>query len=270
MRGPGGQRRYTSADVERLALLHAATRAGRNISEVARLSPEALARLVEEDSVAREARAARTSDHLAPDRMVDLALDLTRALDSSALEAHLRRAAALLGTVAFLARIAVPTLRRVGDEWHAGRLTPAQEHLASSVLQEIILQAMRGFSPRENAPRVVIATPAGERHAIGAALVGAAAAAEGWNVVYLGTDLPAADIADAAMTTAAQVVAVSVVFIDDRNRVAAELRALRSRLPAGVQLIAGGSGAAQLAPELMRAGIRVGTSFTDLSAGVEQ
>ena len=56
-RGPGGQRLYSDADIERLSLLHAATRAGRSISRVASLADEALAELVEEDLAARERRA---------------------------------------------------------------------------------------------------------------------------------------------------------------------------------------------------------------------
>src|SRR5437868_1909438 len=53
-RASGGQRLYTDADVERLALLSAATRAGRSIAQVATLETSALAALVDEDIAARE------------------------------------------------------------------------------------------------------------------------------------------------------------------------------------------------------------------------
>ena len=96
-----------------------------------------------------------------------------------------------MGVTAFLESVAAPLLRRVGDEWHAGRLTPAQEHLVSSVLHDIAVETMRALTQQVGVPRVLVATPAGERHVIGAALVGAAAAVEGWNVLYLGADLPA-------------------------------------------------------------------------------
>ena len=52
-RGPGGQRLYSDADIERLTLLHDATRAGRGISRVANLADDALAALVDEDVAAR-------------------------------------------------------------------------------------------------------------------------------------------------------------------------------------------------------------------------
>ncbi|NIP80239.1 MAG: transcriptional regulator, partial [Gemmatimonadetes bacterium] len=45
---------------------------------------------------------------------------------------------------------------------------------------------------------MLVATPAGDRHEIGALLVAAAALGTGWDVVYLGADLPASEIAVAA------------------------------------------------------------------------
>ncbi len=58
--------------------------------------------------------------------------------------------------------------------------------------QRFITETMRSLAHRNGAARVLVATPAGDRHAIGAALVGAAAALEQWNVIYLGTDMPGA------------------------------------------------------------------------------
>jgi DNA-binding transcriptional MerR regulator/methylmalonyl-CoA mutase cobalamin-binding subunit len=262
-RGAGGHRLYSDQDIERLSLLHAATSAGRNISQVADLPTEAIALLVEQDV---EAGRRREPSPAAPDAgaIVETALERTRELDATQLDEALRRAAALLGLSAFIESVAVPVLRRVGDDWHAGRLTPAQEHLASSVLHDIIADTMRAFAHRNGAPRIVVATPAGERHVIGAALVGAAAAVQGWNVIYLGADLPASDIATAARLADARVVAVSIVYVDDRERLLDELRVLRARLPHAIPLVAGGAGARQLGAELGASGIRVVAALSDL------
>lgn len=280
-RGPGGQRVYDDADIERLRLLHAATRAGRRIGGIASLPTGELARLVAEDTAAIEARQ-RSAVEL-PDipSLVDEALALTRSLDARGLDAMLRRAAARLGMSAFMESVAAPVLRIVGDAWHAGRLGVAHEHVASSVLHDIIMDAMRSLSAdgmrpsvdarrvragREGAERIVVATPAGERHAIGAALVGATAAVEGWNVIYLGADLPAAEIADAARADGVSLVAVSVVYVEDRARVLEEMRALRASMPAEVPLLAGGAGAALLRAELTEIGVEVAESLADLRA----
>lgn len=265
-RGPGGQRLYTDADVQRLALLNAATRAGRGIGQVAALPTGALATLVDEDIAARERRNPPAIAMPDSEDLIGDALALARTLDAAPLNEALRRAATRLGMSAFLESVAAPLLRRVGDEWHAGRLNPAQEHLVSSVLHHIITETMRAFVPQNGAPRVLVATPAGDRHVIGAALVGAAAAVEGWNVIYLGADLPAAEIADAAHAAAVRVVAVSVVYVEQRDRVVGELRALRAKLPPKVALIAGGGGAVALESELTALGVVVAPSVPGLIA----
>ena len=263
-RGPNGQRFYTDADVDRLRILHAATTAGRSIGQVAKLSDKALNTMVEGDLAARATLVSAAADSTDAAPFIDAALVFTQSLEAARLNDHLRRASAALGVPDFLARVAVPLLRRVGDEWHAGRLTTAQEHLASSVLHDIFVERMRAYSAHSDSPRVLIATPAGERHAIGAALVGAAAAVDGWTVIYLGADLPAREISTAAIASDVRAVALSVLYVDDRERIVRELRTLRSQLPAGIALFVGGSGALSLARELSGSGIRVTENVAEL------
>ena len=265
-RGPGGQRLYSDADIERLTLLHSATRAGRSISRVAGLSTADLAALVEEDIVARQRRPAAPVAVPEVRDVVGDAMALAQALDSASLDDKLRRSVATLGVSTFIESVAVPLLRRVGDEWHAGHFTLAQEHLVSSLLHDIVAESMRAFTNQNGAPRLLVATPAGERHAIGAALVGAAAAVEGWNVLYLGADLPATEIADAAVAARVRVVAVSIVYVEHREAMIEEMRALRSRLPSTIALIAGGGGASAIAADLASIGVRVESSVDGLLA----
>lgn len=263
-RSASGQRVYTDADLERLRLLHAATRAGRSIGQIARLSDKALATIVKQDDTARAERVSVTTQHIDEAGLLTVALSLAQSLHPSQLDDHLRRASVMLGLPEFLSRVAVPLLRRIGDEWHAGRFTPAQEHFASAVLYDIIVERMRAFAPPDDAPGILIATPAGERHAIGAALVGAGAAVEGCRVIYLGVDLPAQEIVAAAIASNVSVVALSVLYVEDRERILGELRAVRSRLPSGIPLFVGGSGALTLARELSAPGIRISGNVAEL------
>lgn len=266
VRSAGGQRYYSDADIERLTLLRAATAAGRSIGQVARLPTEAIAALVADDSAARSRRDPVAATRPDTTHTIESALALARSLDAQALDELLRRSVAAFGVSAFIETVAGPLLRRVGDEWHAGRLTPAPEHLVSSVLHDIVAGTMRSFPQRPGAQRVLVATPAGDRHAIGAALVGAAAAVEGWNVLYLGADLPAREIADAAGASGARVVALSLVYVDDKARVLGELRALRSMVPPAVWILAGGGGASALAAELAAIDVQVEGSIPGLVA----
>lgn len=265
-----GQRAYSDADVERLRLLRLATLAGRTISQVAGMTTEELARLVREDEAARQevSRRSERAAVVSTGEDVEHALQLARAVDAPALESFLRRAAAALGVPVFLDGVAAPLLRRMGEEWAAGRLTPAQEHVATAIIHRVLEGVIHFLVAPHNAPSLLLATPMGEQHMMGSVLAAAAAAAEGWRVTYLGPDLPAGEIVAAATALQARVVGVSIVHPGERARILAELRMLRSRLPASVPLVAGGAAAVDLAPELRGAGIHVAQDLAELRAAL--
>ena len=280
-RGPGGQRLYSDADVERLRLLEAAVQGGRRVGAVARLTTPELAVLVHDDRAAalRRGDAARAMADRAPAGgeadaagaartgaadVVRRAMAHVRAFDPRALDALLRRTLALGGAAALLDGVVAPLLRRIGEDWHARRLGIAEEHAASAVIEALVLELMRTVATPDAGPTVLVATLAGGRHVIAAAMAGAAAAAEGWNVLFLGGPLPAADIAAAAASGDARAVAVSMLFAEDPARLVEELTLVRERLPAHVLVVAGGGAVAPLAAELERRGIVVGETLDAL------
>src|SRR5512140_1095660 len=76
-RSPGGQRIYSDADIERLALLHRATRGGHGISHVASLSTaklEEIVRDIESSAVAAPTVFIPAGE---PDSLVDQAIAFT-------------------------------------------------------------------------------------------------------------------------------------------------------------------------------------------------
>lgn len=254
---------YSDADIARLRLLRDATSAGRSIGQVASLATAELAAMVQEDAVSRAAdRPLEERRELRS--LVEAIVVLAGEFDSQRLDATLRRAAARLGLPQFLSGVAVPTLRRIGEEWHAGRLSPAHEHLASSIFHDIVADTLRLATPDPAGPVVVVATPAGERHVNGALSIAALAAVSGWNVVYLGADLPAADIANAATTSDAALVALSLTQGVDRRRVLEELRRVREALPASVAVWVGGTGVAAAGRELALTGVEVVDAAADV------
>jgi DNA-binding transcriptional MerR regulator len=284
-RGEGGHRRYSDADVARLRLLEAVTRAGRLIGQVARLPTDVLARMADEDAAARlaahptpsvEPGDAGPAAHPVADDVVEQAIALTRTLNAPALDDVLRRAAARLGVPAFLDRVVTPLARHMDQAWRSGALTVAQERLAASTVHDLLVETMRALARGHETERLVLASPPGapgDRYAPGVAAVeaaaaGAAAAADGWGVVYLGPDLPADAVAAVVAATVARAVALHlpghVGGAGDTERVAGEVRALRARLPAAVPVLVGGAGAPALAASLTDPGIYVGAGWADL------
>ncbi len=138
--------------------------AGRQIGSVAELPSEELERLVREDEASRPPVPITPQR---PDRSeeVGAAVSLIRAMDGPGLDALLRRRLAALGVAAFLDELIAPLLRRVGDEWHVGRMTIAQEHLSSSVVRQVLMSIVA--TPMHVGPadtRVLIATTSGDQH----------------------------------------------------------------------------------------------------------
>jgi DNA-binding transcriptional MerR regulator/methylmalonyl-CoA mutase cobalamin-binding subunit len=235
-------RMYTESDVTRLRHLGALVDRGHAIGTIARLDDAQLTRLVESSDNRAPGRSAT-----APPARID---DITAALDSydlAAIEQALNRFAAVLAPRDLIFAVILPLLAEVGHRWQAGTLRPAQEHLVSAVVRSVLGGLLRVLTRTEALPRVVFAAPSGERHELGLLSAAVIAAAEGFGVVYLGPDLPAADIWHAASRADARVVIVSLTTPGAVTR--AELRALAQR-PAGVALWVGGPAAADALPSL--------------------
>jgi methylmalonyl-CoA mutase cobalamin-binding subunit len=111
------------------------------------------------------------------------------------------------------------------------------------------------YEPSAGAPTILVATPAGELHELGAMAAAAAAAEEGWRVVYLGPNLPAGDVAAATTQVAAELVALSVVYANGEVT-ASEIRETARALPSGTRLIIGGAAAGRVTTD--RLGSNVG------------
>jgi methanogenic corrinoid protein MtbC1 len=256
-RSDGGQRLYSDADIERLRLLSVATRMGRPIRLVAVLPTPDLARMVREDEQSRGVATSGGRAVAPAEEIIEPALALTIALDAPGLESLLRRALLAVGLNGFLESVAAPLLVRIGEGWQAGRLAPSHEHLATAIVHRVITGALQTVAAPSDAASLVVATPAGERHEMGALLVAATAAAEGWRVTYLGADLPAADIVDAAVRTNARMVALSVMFVADSSALIDEVRLIRGELPASIPVLVGGRGAGAIGSELSAVGIQL-------------
>lgn len=191
---------------------------------------------------------------IAPPTSVDEAYEYVRALDAEGLERSLWRALVTHGARPFLSRVAGQLMRRIGEGWEGGDITPAQEHLASEVIEQLLDRLVDRVRSLD-APKLIVSTLTGERHGLGARLASAAATFDGWSVVYLGTDLPVGEVAMAAGTLGADAVAISVVRRIEAVASAQALADLRRRLDPHVLLFVGGGGLAEIPQSLMPAGV---------------
>lgn len=238
-RGERG-RAYSDDDIARLKQLALLVERGHPIGTIASLSASELTRLID----GSDALSARQQEPLAADLT-----ELLRALDRydlRAIESALARHAAVLPTRELVFAVILPLLRQLGDRWEAGTLSPAQEHLVSAIVRTLLGGLLRSIGSSDHSPRVVFATPAGERHELCLLCAAVLAATAGYGVLYLGSDLPAADIAHAAKAGGAR----SVVLAATSGMVTrAEARHL-ARVLSDVDLWIGGPQATALAGEM--------------------
>ncbi|HEU4523411.1 MAG TPA: MerR family transcriptional regulator [Gemmatimonadales bacterium] len=257
-RSEGGQRLYSELDIERLLRLRRLTERGHAIGRLAALALSELARLEEETPAATapvETESVTTA--------ASAALEATRRLDAVELQAVLERAAMTLGVPVFLDYVVSPLLMQIGQRWSERSVSVAQEHMASGVIRRVLGWLLRLYEVRNGAPRVVVTTPPLHAHEFGALMAAACAAAEGWNVTYLGPDLPVTDLVGAVAMSGARAVALSAVYQPEGGDLLEALRETRARLPPGVALVVGGSGALQIRADAEAAGARVVGSLAE-------
>jgi MerR family transcriptional regulator, light-induced transcriptional regulator len=241
------RRLYSEEDISRLRMLGAAVHSGHRIGNIARLSDEQLRCLVPE--VLPAGTRAGGSGRPAGD-VVAAGLAAVRALDEAALEAVLDQSLLAFGGHGLLANLVAPLAQEVGTLWRDGVMTAAHEHFATAVVRTFLLKNFRPFGSKGDSPRLIAVTPAGQLHELGAVIVAVAANDVGWNAVYLGASLPAAEIAGAAIQHNARAVALSIVYPPDDPQLPVELAALRRHLPASTGIIAGGRAADSYAAAL--------------------
>jgi len=234
------RRLYSQRDIERLNLLRDVTQAGHSIGQVVQLPTDRLGELVAgtPNLQARAPRAvAETPRNIS---YLEECVAAVQSLDEHALDDALKRGATALGWLGLLQRVVAPLTQALGDLWRDGKLTAAHEHFATAAIRVFLANLAKPFGAMDNAPVLVVATPAGQVHELGALLVGATAANLGWQVTYLGASLPAAEIAGAAQQRRARAVALSLVYPEDDPRLVAEVTLLRESLPGEVKLLVGG------------------------------
>ena len=236
-RTEAGGRLYSDADVERLRLLQALVQAGNSIGGIANLPDLDLRRMV--------ASFPTTSEASGPQALADVRERVMSAIERlQVTEAEHILSRAALGTepVEFLKGVVGPVLTEVGDRWERRELRIAHEHACSAVTRGLLFSLMRLY-PSNNAERTaVVATPAHEDHELGAMMVSMLAAMHGWNVLYLGPNLPAEEIGFAVRDTNAELLLVSVTNLEG-DAAAHELHAIEQAVPSNVSIVAGGQAA---------------------------
>ncbi len=241
------RRHYTDTEIARLVLLRQATLLGHSIGQIANLPTDQLRDLVNEEAPQTTLLPQRLPDSpdIAPGQSyIAACMAAVERLNAVELETVLMRARVMLSHTTFIDALVVPLMQTVGDLWREGSLRIMHEHLTSAVVRTLLgsLTITPGLSA--TAPHIIVTTPAGQWHEIGALLVASTASVEGWRVTYLGPNLPAEDIAAAVQQDHARAVGLSIIYPPDDPHLPQELARLRRYLAADITVFVSGRGSA--------------------------
>jgi methanogenic corrinoid protein MtbC1 len=211
-RTSGNTRQFSAEDVRRLTLLKELTDLGHAISAVASLDTPGLETLVGKGHgrPASPPPVPEVGKVVPMVRLAEAYLMAVARFDTRRSFALLRNAAQQLDPSEFLFTVAVPVIQEVGQRWSHGELGVAQEHIVSAQLSALLATLERPVPP-EGAPRILMVTPPGHRHELGLLVAAVLAAHRGFDVVYLGADLPWAELDWAVQMSRPQMLVLSVV-----------------------------------------------------------
>jgi DNA-binding transcriptional MerR regulator len=226
-RSGGGTRLYSDADIRRLRRLRQAVDGGHSISQAAKLSESELDELIADAQPSIEA----ADPYLA---VRERFIEAVGAMDVVAADQELARAATLFPVRDVVKQIIAPIFDQVGERRAHKEFGVAHERLASGLLRNLMGSLFRLCATSDDADTLVLATPAGERNEFGSLLAALLGAAHGWRVVFLGADVPAAEIALAVRLTKARVLSLSLgTAYTGANQ---ELEAISRRLPVSTRV----------------------------------
>lgn len=208
VRSAGGTRQFSEEDITRLLCLKELRERGFALQTIAQLPTNELVSMRRgERAVAEPARPIQPS--LSSEQQAYL--DAIENLDAGKALEQLRNMSEGVGNLQLILGVAIPIMWEVGRRWAEGTLGAAPEHLVRAQLKSLMTQRLEQVPTAEGARRLLFTTPAGQLHEFGI-LAGSVLAKEaGFDVLYLGPDLPTEDIIWSVAKTKTDILVLSVV-----------------------------------------------------------
>jgi methanogenic corrinoid protein MtbC1 len=204
----------------------------------------------------------------AGDRIIDLREDWVSAclsFDEPRAERALAQAFALYATESVLSQVIREGIVQIGRGWYQGGVTPQQEHFASQLAIRHIESLVRATPDPTRRGRILIACPPQEVHTLAPLMLQLLLRRAGWDVIYLGANVPIEDIEGTIDSTRPQL----VILAAQQLRTAANLLDMAGAIQQEGRSVAFGGGIFNEAPAVRE---RIPGHFlgTTLEGGVRE
>lgn len=224
------RRMYSDDDINKLVVLRKLTERGHKISNLAKLSINDLISLLSKSELNEISTTGQNKQYEAGSKFQQTlqdSVDAIKIYDCRKLEKILTDAFVKYSLPVLVDNIIIPLTELIGKYWQEGILRVSHEHLATGVIRKLMGNLSAGYNIPVTAPNLIVATPEGQYHETGAMIGAALAASDGWQVTYLGSSLPAEDIASVVNQKKSGCVFLSIVYPNDDPALYVQLRKLR-------------------------------------------
>ena len=130
-------------------------------------------------------------------------------------------------------------LVEIGRCWEVGSISVADEHVATAIVQSVLASLYPSFPWAPAGPKGVVACATGERHELGARMAADLLACDGWDVIFVGADVPQDALVELVMREQPCFVGMSASLPERLPRLHETLEQLRGVVPAA-KLVVGG------------------------------
>ena len=230
-------REFDDEDVQLLLYIRQQIDQGRAIGELAAEGREALLRQMAPEHTSQ-------TRHVYTD-LIDEFMGYIQRLDKARMEARLAECMAHYTFATMLNGVFVSLLHQVGELWAAQQLCIASERFATITLKQRLLSMLQATAPGTGTPVLLCACPAGESHELGLLTLAYTMQQHGWQVCYLGPDLPLRELHWSCQQVQPDLVALSFTYVEDASVCLAAVQEIDASLAPSYPTVVGGQAIAR-------------------------
>lgn len=230
-RTPGNIRYYDDEDLKLLLNISMLNRHGHKISKISKLTGTEIAQMA--IAVSTTAESGSVHIHALLSSMIDL--------DEAAFNKVLSAALLQHGLEKTMMEVVFPFMSLIGIMWQTGSLVPPYEHFISALLRQKLMVAIDGqlSAPKPHSKRFLLFLPEGEHHELGLLFANYMIRSSGHRVLYLGQNLPSAELENITEKFAPDFIFTSITAGYSSAQANEFLSTLRGQFPSAGILLTG-------------------------------
>ncbi|MBK9322864.1 MAG: MerR family transcriptional regulator [Bdellovibrionaceae bacterium] len=238
-RSKTGRRQYDKTDILKIRLLMDLLKHGHRIGKIARLDEADLVALTN-SAVVNEISPPQS---MIPREVVAI-LTFIGQFEWDKIQTLFIKLRKSHGPRKFIFDFLLPLIAEMNSLCEKKQLGIAQEHIMSALIKESLYQVVSvGLKKHKRKSRIVLATPEGDFHEIGVLVASAILAVKGIRQLYLGPNVPKADLCEASLRFGATHVVVSSTYSKGsgaKDELFQYIHFLDRNLDPNIQLLLGG------------------------------